>query len=87
MMWDRSHLLGRVTVRDIPETARRLVPEMKAKGADVVVAIAHSGFERGETIFFGENAVARLAEVPGVDAILFGHSHGEFPGRFFSRPP
>lgn len=87
MMWDRSHLLGRVTVRDIPETARRLVPEMKAQGADVVVAIAHSGFERGETIFFGENAVARLAEVPGVDAILFGHSHGEFPGRFFSSHP
>lgn len=87
MLWDRFHLQGRVSVRDIPETARRLVPEMKARGADVVVAIAHSGFERGETIFFGENAVARLAEVPGVDAILFGHSHGEFPGRFFSAHP
>jgi 2',3'-cyclic-nucleotide 2'-phosphodiesterase/3'-nucleotidase len=31
--------------------------------------------------------VARLAEVPGVTAILFGHSHGEFPGRFFNRHP
>jgi 2',3'-cyclic-nucleotide 2'-phosphodiesterase/3'-nucleotidase len=25
--------------------------------------------------------------VPGVDAILFGHSHGEFPGRFFNAHP
>ena len=36
---------------------------------------------------FAENAVARLAEVPGVTAILFGHSHGEFPGRFFNTHP
>jgi 2',3'-cyclic-nucleotide 2'-phosphodiesterase/3'-nucleotidase len=36
---------------------------------------------------FAENTVARLAEVPGVDAILFGHSHGEFPGRFFNSHP
>jgi len=84
MQWDRAHLLGKLTVRDIVETARRYVPEMKAKGADVVIAIPHSGFERGETIFFAENTVARIAEVPGVDAILFGHSHGEFPGRFFA---
>jgi 2',3'-cyclic-nucleotide 2'-phosphodiesterase/3'-nucleotidase len=57
---------------------------MKARGADVIVVIAHSGFEFGESIFFAENAVAKLAEQAGVDAILFGHSHGEFPGRYFS---
>jgi len=87
MQWDRAHLRGKVVARDIAETARALVPRLKAEGADVVVAIAHSGFERGETVFFAENAVARLAEVPGVDAILFGHSHGEFPGRFFAQHP
>jgi len=84
MLWDRQNLLGRVQARDIAETARELVPKVKAEGADVVVVIAHSGFEKGETIFFSENAVARLAEVPGVDAVLFGHSHGEFPGRYFA---
>lgn len=87
MLWDRQNLLGRVIARDITETARHFVPLMKTAGADVVVAIPHSGFERGETIFFGENAVAKLAEVPGVNAILFGHSHGEFPGRFFNTHP
>lgn len=87
MSWDRLNLLGRVVPRDIVETARRLVPEMKTRGADVVVVIAHSGFEFGETVFFAENTVARLAEQPGVDAILFGHSHGEFPGAFFSKHP
>jgi 2',3'-cyclic-nucleotide 2'-phosphodiesterase/3'-nucleotidase len=87
MTWDQKNLTGRVTVRDIIESARRFVPEMKAKGADLVVAIPHSGFERGETIMFAENSVARLAEVPDVNAILFGHSHGEFPGRFFAGHP
>lgn len=88
MVWDRSHLQGKLTVRDIVATARRLVPELKAKGADIVVAIPHSGFERGTaTLPMAENTVARLAEVPGIDAILFGHSHGEFPGPFFADYP
>ncbi len=87
LQWDRLHLAGRIAARDIPETARALVPKMRAEGADVVVVVAHSGFEFGTTVFFAENTVARLAEVPGVDAIVFGHSHGEFPGTFFTRHP
>jgi 2',3'-cyclic-nucleotide 2'-phosphodiesterase/3'-nucleotidase len=87
MQWDRSNLRGKVAALDIPATARRLIPRIRAEGAAVVVVIAHSGFERGETAPFAENTVARLAEIPGVDAILFGHSHGEFPGRFFSSHP
>ena len=87
MQWDRQHLQGRVRALDITATARALVPRIKAEGADVVVVIAHSGFERGETVAFAENAVARLTEIPGVNAVLFGHSHGEFPGRFFNSHP
>lgn len=87
MMWDRQNLLGKLAAKDIPQTARALIPRMKTEGADIVVVIAHSGFERGETVFFAENTVARLAEVPDVNAVLFGHSHGEFPGRFFSSHP
>ena len=87
MQWDRLHLAGRVAARDIPETARTLIPRMRAEGADVVVVVAHTGFEFGTTVFFAENTVARLAEVPGVDAIVFGHSHGQFPGTFFNRHP
>jgi 2',3'-cyclic-nucleotide 2'-phosphodiesterase / 3'-nucleotidase len=87
MQWDRQHLRSKVLARDIVQTAREWVPRIKAAGADIVVAIAHSGFERGETLMFAENTVARLAEVPGIDAILFGHSHGEFPGRFFNGHP
>lgn len=87
MTWDRQHLLGKVRALDIVETARREVPAMRAAGADLVVAIPHSGLEFGTTVLFAENTVARLSEVPGIDAIVFGHSHGEFPGTFFGRHP
>ena len=87
MLWDKQHLQGKVVALDIVETARDLIPRIKSAGADLIVVIAHSGFERGETLRFAENTVARLAEIPSVDAILFGHSHGEFPGRSYSEHP
>jgi 2',3'-cyclic-nucleotide 2'-phosphodiesterase/3'-nucleotidase len=60
---------------------------MRAAGAQLVIVLAHSGFEKGELAPFAENAVSRLAEVPGVDAILFGHAHSEFPSRSFAAYP
>jgi len=87
MQWDKAHLEGRVMARDMVEVAKKYVPEMRAKGAQLVIAIPHSGFEKGEVGQFAENAVSRLAEVPGIDAILFGHSHAEFPSKAFAAYP
>ncbi|TAG24621.1 MAG: bifunctional 2',3'-cyclic-nucleotide 2'-phosphodiesterase/3'-nucleotidase, partial [Burkholderiales bacterium] len=87
MQWDRSNLQGKVFTRDIVEMAKKYVPEMRAKGADLVVAIPHSGYERTPQGPMAENAVAGLADVPGIDAILFGHSHAEFPSQQFANHP
>ncbi|MBS7807042.1 bifunctional 2',3'-cyclic-nucleotide 2'-phosphodiesterase/3'-nucleotidase [Variovorax sp. PCZ-1] len=87
MQWDRSHLQGKVFTRDIVEMAKRYVPEMKSQGADLVIAIPHSGYERTPQGPMAENAVAGLADVPGIDAILFGHSHAEFPSQQFANHP
>ena len=84
MQWDKTNLEGKVVVRDIAATARRYVPEMRAKGANIVIAIPHSGLERTWTGELAENEVGQLSEVPGIDAILFGHSHAEFPGPDFA---
>ncbi|MEJ2172762.1 MAG: bifunctional 2',3'-cyclic-nucleotide 2'-phosphodiesterase/3'-nucleotidase [Woeseiaceae bacterium] len=80
MQWDFSNLRGRVTARDIVETALELVPRMKAEGADIVVAIPHSGLAAIDRRGMDENATYYLSQVPGIDAILFGHSHRVFPG-------
>jgi 2',3'-cyclic-nucleotide 2'-phosphodiesterase/3'-nucleotidase len=87
MQWDKANLEGRVVVRDMATTARRYVPEMRAKGAQLVIAIPHSGFERTWAGELAENEVGQLSMVPGIDAILFGHSHAEFPGKDFAERP
>jgi 2',3'-cyclic-nucleotide 2'-phosphodiesterase / 3'-nucleotidase len=87
MQWDRSHLQGKVFTRDIVEMAKKYVPEMRAQGAELVIAIPHSGYERTPQGPMAENAIAGLADVPGIDAILFGHSHAEFPSQQFANHP
>lgn len=87
MQWDHVNLSGKVVARDMVQEAQKIIPEMRAKGAQLVVVIAHSGFEKGAVGEFAENAVSKLAEVPGVDAILFGHAHAEFPSPAFADYP
>ncbi len=87
LQWDKGHLEGRVVARDMLATARKYVPLMRAQGAQLVVAIPHAGFEKGPVSQFSENGVGPLTEVPGVDAVLFGHAHAEFPGKAFAEHP
>ncbi|RXJ73339.1 2',3'-cyclic-nucleotide 2'-phosphodiesterase [Veronia nyctiphanis] len=87
MVWDKKNLEGKVIAKDILKTAEKLVPEMKAKGADVIVAIPHSGLSRAPYKVMAENSVYYLSEVEGIDAIAFGHSHAVFPGKGFDYIP
>ncbi|WP_460275138.1 bifunctional 2',3'-cyclic-nucleotide 2'-phosphodiesterase/3'-nucleotidase [Celeribacter sp. ULVN23_4] len=79
MMWDRKNLEGSVNARDIVETARAYVPEMKEKGADIIIALNHSGIGSADHTEGMENASVPLAEIDGIDALLTGHSHLVFP--------
>ena len=79
MQWDRRHLEGNVTVRDIVKAAEAYVPQMKEEGADIVVALSHSGIGPAAYEEMMENASVPLAAVPGIDVVLTGHHHREFP--------
>ncbi|MCA3563697.1 MAG: bifunctional 2',3'-cyclic-nucleotide 2'-phosphodiesterase/3'-nucleotidase [Methylocystis sp.] len=87
MQWDQAHLRGKVDTRDIVESARAWVPEMQERGADVIVALAHSGISTAAPQGRDENAAFHLAFVPGIDVILTGHSHLVFPGPNFKDRP
>lgn len=80
VLWDRMHLAGRLVTRDIVETAAELIPPMRAEGADIVIALAHSGIGPGVHESGMEHATVPLAALPGLDAIVAGHSHLVFPG-------
>ncbi|NWG00989.1 MAG: bifunctional metallophosphatase/5'-nucleotidase [Thermoanaerobaculaceae bacterium] len=68
----------------VAELARRL-PELRRR-ADVVIVVAHTGFERdldtaSENGSSDENFAWRLAQVAGVDLLLTGHTHQDIPPR------
>lgn len=79
MVWDFQHLNGKVTTRDIVQTAEAYVPLMKEQGADLIVALSHSGIDGdGQTEMMG-NASLYLAGVEGIDVVFTGHHHNVFP--------
>ncbi|WP_175614397.1 2',3'-cyclic-nucleotide 2'-phosphodiesterase [Vibrio parahaemolyticus] len=83
MVWDKKNLEGNVVAKDIKETAEKLIPQMKKEGADIIVAIPHSGVSTDPYKLGAENSVYYLTQVKGIDAIAFGHSHAVFPGKGF----
>ncbi|MBN2907579.1 MAG: bifunctional 2',3'-cyclic-nucleotide 2'-phosphodiesterase/3'-nucleotidase [Rhodobacteraceae bacterium] len=87
MSWDRKHLEGNVTTRDIVETARAYVPQMKEEGADIIVALCHSGIGGAAHVAGMENAAVPLAAIDGIDAVMTGHQHLTFPGPAFADIP
>ncbi|WP_413221074.1 bifunctional 2',3'-cyclic-nucleotide 2'-phosphodiesterase/3'-nucleotidase [Tritonibacter mobilis] len=84
MNWDRKHLEGNVQARDIVECARAYVPEMKEKGANIIIALSHSGIGSADHSDGMENASVPLAAVEGIDAIMTGHSHLVFPSSTYA---
>jgi len=65
--------------RDIVETARAYIPEIRRNGADIVIALAHSGIGDSNHVPNMENALLPLSRIDGLDAIIGGHSHMLFP--------
>ncbi|MBO6602018.1 bifunctional 2',3'-cyclic-nucleotide 2'-phosphodiesterase/3'-nucleotidase [Rhodophyticola sp.] len=87
MTWDRRHLEGNVMARDIVETARAYVPQMKEDGAELIIALSHSGIGAADHTDGMENASVPLAAIDGIDAILTGHHHRVFPGPDYADTP
>lgn len=79
MQWDVGHLGGKYATRDIVEAAQAWVPRMRAEGADLVVALSHSGLSTESYAPGMENASYHLAAVAGIDAIVMGHQHSVWP--------
>ncbi|MEP6507260.1 MAG: 5'-nucleotidase C-terminal domain-containing protein [Gemmatimonadales bacterium] len=84
MVWDAENIKGRLKFGDIVPAVKTAVSEVRAAGATVVVVSVHSGLNEPasyDTVSTGlpsENVAGRIAsEVPGVDLVIYGHSHKE----------
>jgi len=85
--WEREHLQGEVVARDILEAAAAHVPQLRADGADIVIALSHSGIGQTEPYAGMENATAALAALSGIDILIAGHTHQTFPDADFPPAP
>lgn len=84
--WDRN-LGDELASEDILDSARRLLPRLKAAGADLIIALAHSGIGPIKPTPRIENAATALAALPEIDAVIAGHTHQVFPDPGFPAQP
>lgn len=78
MDWDQRNLADKVTVNGVQESAKKYVPELRGKGADLVVALSHGGLDASPYSPKMENGSLYLTTT-GIDALMVGHSHLIFP--------
>jgi 5'-nucleotidase/UDP-sugar diphosphatase len=64
-----------VSSRDAVEVATELVAELRAQGCDLVIALSHSGVTVQDDGTWGDEDVDLARAVPGLDAVISGHSH------------
>lgn len=83
--WERQALAGRIHARDIVDAARAHIPVMREAGADIIIALAHSGIGPSKHFDGMENALVPLSRIDGIDAIMGGHAHLVFPGPAYAR--
>ena len=85
LVWEAAHLNGHAYAAPMLTAAKHYAATLRAAGADIVVALAHTGLAQGEAgessgDSVGEehlaNAVAALA---GIDVVIAGHTHQQFP--------
>jgi 2',3'-cyclic-nucleotide 2'-phosphodiesterase/3'-nucleotidase len=81
-IWDKDNVSGKMVFPGLVEQAAKYVPKVRSLGADVVFLTDHSGLDGttsyGDALPYVENASNLVAEqVPGIDAILVGHTHVE----------
>lgn len=89
MTWEGRHLRKRASIEDIVASAEYWVPELRRAGADVVIALSHSGLGQLNAGPCGgaENASAGLMQVAGLDALIAGHTHLVVPQLPVQTPP
>ncbi|MPM56748.1 Trifunctional nucleotide phosphoesterase protein YfkN [bioreactor metagenome] len=62
-------------MNDLVEDAKKYVKEMKKDGADVIVAVAHTGEKTKKPKHPGNRIQDLATQVEGIDAIVAGHNH------------
>ncbi len=76
--WSRPRLIEGLCFADSVETLQRVVPQVRAAGARVLILVCHQGYrEAGDDYANQINAIA--LNFPELDVIIAGHTHRNHP--------
>ncbi len=75
----RENFTGIFQTEDIVANTAKQAKALKAKGADVIVVLAHSGFGVENPLQMSNDVSYALTKIPEVDVVLCGHEHKIFP--------
>lgn len=88
MQWDKGNLEGKLKTTDMVESAQKLIPQMKAEGAEIIILLAHTGIDITPAKGMDENTGYYLSKIEGIQAMILGHSHQLFPdGKSYANIP
>lgn len=77
---------GMLIGEDIVENAEKQVAKLKEEGADIIIALSHTGIgpENPEPNF--KNVAYALTKIPEIDVVVAGHEHNLFPTKDMTSP-
>lgn len=87
MDWESERLRGHINVHSMVEAGRLTAAALRRQGADVIVALTHSGIAAPGAGDEAENAALLLAASADIDVLIAGHTHQVFPGPRFEGIP
>ena len=88
--WEKAENYAGYHFEPGAEALRRTLTQLQTtEKPDVVIVGSHSGIDRDlktgaprQGDLPGENVAYQLAQIPGVDVVVFGHTHNEVPEAF-----
>lgn len=78
---------GEVETQDIVTSVTAGAKALKKQGAQVVIALIHSGIGAEDPLKKAENVGYAVTEIPEVDAVCSGHTHMDFPAKTAKAAP
>ncbi|NLJ95818.1 MAG: hypothetical protein GX321_01580 [Clostridiales bacterium] len=77
---------GILVTEDMIENAQKQAAILKEEGADIIIALSHTGIgpENPETNF--KNVAYALTKIPEIDVVVCGHEHNLFPTNDMTSP-
>lgn len=80
MQWNARHLKQLAVISDPLDSARASIAHLQTtEHCDIILGLSHSGLSQVGAADVQENFTHEIAKLPGLTALIGGHSHKRFP--------